>query len=596
MDEIEVLEKEEMHEIIQNELSSAFGSGATSFEQLEEVGKARRFYDDIRALTTVATILLDNISWRFSPEANNKENIALIKKAVADYTVRLDALMNDDGSEEQKSLKEKTIEFISKMLGGNKDENENKEQNFKTDGGKKYYASDYLYVPDKSKPSTWKLRIADGGTGKVTIAQLGRAAAAFSSGGFRGNKVELPSGEASRIKAKLRAKYRSLGVSADDMPESIRKEQDDTIMFFKQADGSYRWLASHTNNFQDTDEDILSKDSHNKFVDMVDKGEVDYPELWHWHVPGTAWGKADMVAFDNDTGMMLSSGIVYKGHEAEAEALSELPYAIGVSHGMPKTSVRRDPDDPHVITEYITREISDLPLVNAANRLTHFVIHKEEVMPIPAAKKDYLKSVGIPDEVIDGIEATMQKSSDEAKKDGIVSKEAEGAVEETTTETTSTEDTTAEVGEEQTEDEAVQAESESKEKDEQPLTKEDIAAAVAESVGAIFTKFETVVKELRGEVTALSNEMSELKKEKAETDEKKEQGNLTPSSSLAAMIARNLSAASSDDTVIRKNATLSKEAPVETDPEKAPEVIGGNPMLNSVISNIIRGGNSTPTQ
>lgn len=92
----------------------------------------------------------------------------------------------------------------------------------KTEDGVEYVASDFLYVPDKTKPSTWKLRIAEGKSGNVTVKQLGRAAAAFSSGGFRGNKVELPSGEASKVKRKLRGEYNKLNVSKDDMPDSIK--------------------------------------------------------------------------------------------------------------------------------------------------------------------------------------------------------------------------------------------------------------------------------------------------------------------------------------------------------------------------------------
>jgi len=74
----------------------------------------------------------------------------------------------------------------------------------KTDGGVEYPASCYLYVPDSQKSSTWKLRVCEMVDGKreTTVAQLGRAAAALSSGGFRGNKVQLPSSEVARIKTK----------------------------------------------------------------------------------------------------------------------------------------------------------------------------------------------------------------------------------------------------------------------------------------------------------------------------------------------------------------------------------------------------------
>lgn len=110
----------------------------------------------------------------------------------------------------------------------------------RTDDGKEYPASAYLYVPDPDKPSTWKLRIKEyvGDTLKVTREQLGRAAAAFSPGGFRGNRVELPSGEVAKVKAKLRSLYREIGVSEDDIPAHIKNEEtqdmDKLIAYLKE--------------------------------------------------------------------------------------------------------------------------------------------------------------------------------------------------------------------------------------------------------------------------------------------------------------------------------------------------------------------------
>ena len=52
----------------------------------------------------------------------------------------------------------------------------------KTEGGVAYPASDYAYVPDPSKPDTWKLRLT-AKPGNVTGAMLGAAAAACAAGG-----------------------------------------------------------------------------------------------------------------------------------------------------------------------------------------------------------------------------------------------------------------------------------------------------------------------------------------------------------------------------------------------------------------------------
>jgi len=91
----------------------------------------------------------------------------------------------------------------------------------KTEDGVVYPAAAFAYTPDLDKPSGWKLRLWEDLEKKVTKKQLGAAAAAFSPGGFRGNRVQLPSTEVAGAKAKIRAAYRRLGVATDDIPKSV---------------------------------------------------------------------------------------------------------------------------------------------------------------------------------------------------------------------------------------------------------------------------------------------------------------------------------------------------------------------------------------
>ena len=91
----------------------------------------------------------------------------------------------------------------------------------KTEGGAEFSSSAYLVVPDPEKPSTWKLRVEET-PGKVTAAQLGRAAAALGKG-FRGNKVQLSSGDRAKAMSKLRSLYRSLKVGTDEMPAVLQQ-------------------------------------------------------------------------------------------------------------------------------------------------------------------------------------------------------------------------------------------------------------------------------------------------------------------------------------------------------------------------------------
>ena len=60
---------------------------------------------------------------------------------------------------------------------------------------------------------------------KITKAQLGRAAAALSPGGYRGNKVQIPEADIAGVKRKIRAAYRALGVEDDDIPRWVKESE-----------------------------------------------------------------------------------------------------------------------------------------------------------------------------------------------------------------------------------------------------------------------------------------------------------------------------------------------------------------------------------
>lgn len=84
----------------------------------------------------------------------------------------------------------------------------------KTEEGMEFPREAYAYVGDPEKVETWKLRIWETPDKKVTVAQLGRAAAALSPGGFRGQPVDLPAEAVAGVKARIRAAYKQLGAEA----------------------------------------------------------------------------------------------------------------------------------------------------------------------------------------------------------------------------------------------------------------------------------------------------------------------------------------------------------------------------------------------
>lgn len=169
----------------------------------------------------------------------------------------------------------------------------------KREHGIDYPPRDYAYVPDPLRPATWRLRLTEA-PGKVSEMQLRRAAAALSPKGFRGNRVEIPGEALTSVKRRIRAEFRRLGVEENNIPQVVKAREEEEFFVYKDtATGLQRWFAIYSNNFRDDDHpsEIISEQSHLNFVDLVDQGIVDYPELWLWHTKGTAWGKADWVAY-----------------------------------------------------------------------------------------------------------------------------------------------------------------------------------------------------------------------------------------------------------------------------------------------------------
>lgn len=417
-------------------------------------------------------------------------------------------------------------------------------------GGESHPASDFLYVPDPSKPSTWKLPVFD-------ESHMAAAAAALGSG-FRGKKVSMPASAIAACKRKLRGMYRSMGKT---MPDSLKENSG--LMLWKDKDGTYRWFAFHTNNFRDDDNpsEILAKEAHLAFNDAVEKGLEPYPELWHWHVKGSAWGKADWLHFDEDTGMEMASGYVLPGHEKEAEALADTDELIGVSHGMPSESITRSKEDNSIITRYTTREISDLPLWAAANKLTSFVVLKEQDMTIPDKKREYLTEHGVSEDQMAAIEELNKELGKEAKEAGLESKEA-GTVEETPTQETPTTETPVVVEKKETETPVY-------------ATNQEVADAIVAVTKSLTEMFEAKFKELQ-------DAMTELKSKEVSPDP-------TPTASLAALIAQKMRATDAPANVVNKNTKFAKSGPEETVSEKdqKPVVSTGNPIMDATISRIV---------
>ena len=128
-------------------------------------------------------------------------------------------LLSSENEPEEKKTKE-TLKEATSVLTWIREQ-----AAMKTEDGVQFPAAAFAYMPEADKPSGWKLRLWEDPTKKVTRAQLGRAAAALSPGGFRGQKVAIPSADMSAVKRKIRAEYRKLDVEEADIPRWVKETE-----------------------------------------------------------------------------------------------------------------------------------------------------------------------------------------------------------------------------------------------------------------------------------------------------------------------------------------------------------------------------------
>lgn len=88
----------------------------------------------------------------------------------------------------------------------------------KTVGGIKMPASQFAYVPDPDKPSTWKLPLYS--RGKLDPDRIRAAAQAVTGKGFRGQRAQIPRKDLPKVKSKIRGAARRAGIP---VPDSIKE-------------------------------------------------------------------------------------------------------------------------------------------------------------------------------------------------------------------------------------------------------------------------------------------------------------------------------------------------------------------------------------
>lgn len=341
------------------------------------------------------------------------------------------------------------------------------------------------------------------------------------------------------------------------------------FMVWKEA-GGYRWLAVYSNKWRDEDNppEILAEAAHKEFVEAVDKGDWPHPEAWLWHVPGTRFGVADIVTYD-DTGFALASGTVDKGQENIAEFLSKQE-DLSMSHGMPVKEIERDEEDSTIITRYRSIEISPLPREAAANKYgTAIELIREVKMAIPENKRAFFAEALGGEEGLKNFEAILADKAKELEELEIQSKE--------------------ESPEEEVEQESVELEGAEEAEEESPKeqSKEEESPkyVTADEMTEVFGAYiKPILDRLEGLTTieeAIEEQGKSIKALEQSTEEQvKETIANTPAASFFEQIQ---SAIGSPETYVDGRTSLAKAGPKETEdePGDGPAKVG---IVNEMMS------------
>ena len=166
VEEDDVVEKEQKH------ARMYYVGDAISFEEVERLRGAHEAASEIAYLTEDFHEIINNVI----TDKTIDDKTGAINFVTNEFTRRVEDSFGKNVQQKEGGLIDKIVSLVTGEKG----------KQFKRENGLDFPATDYAFVPDASKPSTWKLRLTER-PGEVSASQLGRAAAALSSGGFRGD-------------------------------------------------------------------------------------------------------------------------------------------------------------------------------------------------------------------------------------------------------------------------------------------------------------------------------------------------------------------------------------------------------------------------
>lgn len=366
---------------------------------------------------------------------------------------------------------------------------------------------------------------------------------------------------------------------AEENNISIKSHASTESGVWKDSDGVWRWFGIWSNKFLDNDgyPEILSEEAHLKFEARIDLGLVPLPVLKLWHEPFDI-GVADFIGYDR-RGFMVASGTFFKEYDFLAEGIAESD-GWGMSHGMIPWSVSRDKTEHNIITDYVSYEVSVLPLEYAANLLTSFSAKgvDEKEMDMPTHKRQELeKRIGVDRmSLLDRILGTRAELAEEeaipSKEVNEVEVEGQEEKEETQAEETQAEEL-AENGteiEEKVEEEAeAEAETDVKELDYVSRTE------VEEALGAIAELFKEITQRLDHVDETIEAQRKAMKEEVASARKEAKQNSLA---SVFGELAQLKSVEGAEEAYVDGRTSFAKDAPEETAPKSL------NPIEQSILN------------
>lgn len=334
--------------------------GPTSFSELDEMRKAEETAEAVREVTWDVQDIVRNIL--HSPELDAVEKSDAMKAAADEFASRVDTAIEEEVS------KSADLDLLQLEAIIANDQRNTPYGEVVTDILKEVvsYASrknmpdsNFALVTTRNGKKVRKYLIHDKSHVRNALA---RAAQQIKRGGegAADARAALP---------KIHAAAKRMGIGSN-----MEKDRR-AILIEKGADGKFRWIGWASNNFQDWDGDIISKEAHQEYVDWLDKNMDVAPVFDTWHIPGTArQHPVDFAMFEK--GFLILSGPL---EENEAAGLFRAQKETDLGMSIAAFGYGRDPKDPRVITKYRMYAVTDLPLDKAANPFTDFETVVKEV-------------------------------------------------------------------------------------------------------------------------------------------------------------------------------------------------------------------------